>query len=151
MTKFAIGLACFLSSTIALSVTGQASFIARGNPGALTIAGKGIPVTGDAETGVYQADFSKVVTGIALRDEHTRTYLGSTGELKLKSGLKGGAFCGDLTVKGVTKEVCGVAQVSGGGVKAEFKVNVNDFNLGKASYLGVGVEPEVQVTVELKP
>jgi polyisoprenoid-binding protein YceI len=137
---------------------------AVGNPGFLEIKGEGAKLSGEVVLapdasflGVFTVALTEVKTGIALRDEHMHgKYLETakfpTASLKLKEGFKGsGKWCGDLTVKGVTKPVCGDGKVEtlGAGKKADLKftMKVADYPIGIPTYLGVTMAETVDVAV----
>lgn len=147
-------------------VSGPVSFTATGNPGFLKIQGEGAQATGDISTspdgsylGTITVELKGLKTGIDLRDEHMHTkYLESAkypvATLKLKEGFKaqGGKFCGELTVKGQTKPICGEAAVTDSGkrVKAKMTVSVKDFPaIGVPSALGVTMADTVAVEADL--
>lgn len=168
-----VAAAVFLSGTkVALAesfkVSGPVTFTAVGTPGFLKIEGEGAKASGDITTapdgsylGVITVELKGLKTGIDLRDEHMhKKYLESAkypvATLKLKEGLKGqgGKFCGELTVKGQTKAVCGEASLTddstGKRVKAKLTVNVKDFPaIGVPSAMGVTMADTVDVEADL--
>jgi polyisoprenoid-binding protein YceI len=106
---------------------------------------------------MYVADKLSVLiesfkTGIVIRDEHTWKHFNYQKHPKatlydLKA--KGGKAVGVLEVNGVKKPVSATYETKGDKVIAKFTVKASSFNLPKASYLGVGVNDDVAVTVEM--
>lgn len=141
----------------------EVTFVATGTPGFLKIEGQGAKLSGtvtsvaDSFTGEFTVELKDFKTGIALRDEHMhKKYLETDKHPKATlrlTAVKGGTFCGTLTLKEQTKEVCGEAQVSDSGasgksVKASFKLNVKDFPaVGVPSHLGITMADTVEVKV----
>lgn len=90
----------------------------------------------------------------SLRDKHFKQHIGGgpkmthprvdITELKASHG-KGRA---NLTLNGITKEVEIIYTEKPKFIEAHFNVNSTDFDLPKAQYLGIGVEPGVKVNVE---
>lgn len=156
----------FVSSTLASAETltikgGSVTWQAVGNPGLVKIDGKGGKPTGSVSidagkaSGTIECTMADFTTGIDKRDEHMRekylqvaTY--SKASLKLDPVTASGEqdWTGQLTMKGVTKPVKGHAKFSGTDVEATFSVNLNDFNVGVPSFLGVTVAENVNVTVK---
>jgi len=126
-----------------------------------------IALEGDALgdlAGTLSVDLTTLDTGIDLRNHHMQEKYLEVGKgdgfkdarlsaikidaPKLDAELK---FHADLTVHGETKPVTGTCKIHKNGtayeVEAGFPVNVLEFKIAKPSYLGVGVEDEVRVTV----
>jgi len=140
------------------------TFTATGNPGYLTIEGKGGKVTGKPElkdgkvSGTFEVALSALDTGDGLRNSHmTKKYLETDKYPKAKLVLepvalpKAGYFNwkGALTLHGETKPVSGVAFIEGSQIEAKFSVDMLDYKIKKASYLGVGVDEKIAVVVRL--
>lgn len=92
-------------------------------------------------------------TGIDLRDEHFWKHLNSTKNPKVtlkKLLAKDGKATADLEVNGVTKPINITYKTEGTNVKANFKTDASIFSLPKASYLGVGVDNNVEVEVVME-
>lgn len=154
-------------------------FEAIGKPSFLKI--KGIDDGGQGLSGSMSRDGTSVAgkavfrldalsTGLELRDSHMKEkYLElakfPTAELvirKLPWGARDagdfaevtGAFAGELTLHGVTKEVLGEATVErdGGELAAtvSFTIKLTDFKVGIPSFQGVTVADEVVVEVALE-
>lgn len=109
-------------------------------------------------------DLRTLDTGISLRNRHLRSnYLevdkGPTfSEARLRDirveRLEGKTtFRGVLTLHGESREVTGTANIvpNGGGYKLEanFPVRISEFKIPEPTYLGVGVQDEVVVRVNL--
>lgn len=167
MKRFLMAAVVALSATGAFAktyaVSGKADWQAVGEPGFLKINGEGGQVFGSAEqagdnkvTGVFTVKLANYTTGMGLRDEHMKTkYLEIAkfpeATLKLKPWVPTASdspFTGDLTLKGVTKPVTGVASFADGKFKATFKVVTADYPIGVPSHLGVTMAKDVTVTVE---
>ncbi len=151
LTLFAL-LVC--TTSYAKTFTGTATFTAQGNPGLITIAGTGVPVTGDTVTGTFVAQLSGIKTGINLRDTHLKDkYLEvkkfPTAELMIAPPAQPGPWSGVLTLKGVARPVLGTATFDGKHLKAEFTIDVSQYpGIGVPSWLGVTVAKDIAVTVE---
>lgn len=151
----------FLSSTVAVAkdvtvdeATSAATFTAVGKPGFLKINGAGATVTGGCRAGVciFTSDLTKITTGIALRDEHTKEkYLEvskyPTAKLQVKQLGASGDTTGRLTLHGVTKDVpvhvVLTPQSGGVSVVAEMQLKLTDFKLDIPTYMGVTVAEDV--------
>lgn len=92
-------------------------------------------------------------TGLSLRDKHAREkYLevSKYPEMTLVKAIgKGGKGRGLIKYRGVQKEVQGTYSISGNILKAEFPMKLSDFNIKGIKYMGVGVDDEVKVNVQL--
>jgi polyisoprenoid-binding protein YceI len=92
-------------------------------------------------------------TGISLRDKHMKEkYLETekypTATLKAAKG-KGGRFVGILAVHGVEQKINGTYEISGSELTTKFKTKASGYHISKASYMGVGVVDDVDVTVTI--
>ena len=157
------------------SRSGEVSFLAKGNPGFMKIEGKSSGgLTGELDPGntgapgVFTFAMKNLGTGIELRDEHMKEKYLEVGkhpkaifelvEIKLPNPLPAGdfekdaPFKGKLTVKGVTKEVSGVAKLKKEGSNltgnVEFATTVKSFNIELPSFAGITMADEVNVQVE---
>jgi polyisoprenoid-binding protein YceI len=94
-----------------------------------------------------------IETGIALRDKHAREkYLEveKYPEMTLVKAVgKGGKGKGLIKYRGVQKEVQGTYSVEGDTLKANFPIKLSEFNITGVKYMGVGVDDEVKIQVEL--
>ena len=91
-------------------------------------------------------------TGIDLRDEHFAKHLNSESSPRATlTELKGasGKASAKLEVNGVTQTINFNYVTKNNIVSSKFKLKASDFKLKKAEYLGVGVEDEVTLAVEL--
>ena len=92
-------------------------------------------------------------TDNGLRDEHMKNkYLevakfpkAALSELKASAGK----FDANLTLHGKTSKVSGVYQVVSNKVKASFKVLLSSFDIVIPKYIGVGVENEGKVEINI--
>ncbi|MEK2646009.1 YceI family protein [Bdellovibrio sp. BCCA] len=89
-------------------------------------------------------------TGVELRDKHTQKYLDTKAfpEAVLVSATgKGGKGTGKIKIRGVEKDIAGTYKVEGKVLKADFKLNLTDFDIKDINYMGVGVEDEITLHV----
>lgn len=147
---------------------GQASFKATG-PGGFKMEGKTptVDVADDGTTVKVTVGLKELASGISLRDKHmkekylevekfpTTVLAVPLASLKIPpaAGDLAGEAKGQYTLHGVTKELpfaykgtcdaAGLCKVTG-----EMKVNMNDFGIKVASYLGITVKPDVVVTAD---
>jgi polyisoprenoid-binding protein YceI len=168
LTSLAVLVVVPIAAHAALNLTGtsKVDFKAVG-PGGLSIEGKSadLQVADDGSAVTVTAPLASLDTGIALRNKHMKEkYLEveKYPEATLKASKAGitfpeegksvnGAFPGSLTLHGVTKDanVHYKATRSKGAyqVDATMKVNMNDYGMVTPSYLGVSVDPNVEVEV----
>ena len=115
--------------------------------------------------GAIVVDLRSLQTGIGMRDRHMReNYLevakGPEFERARLENIKvdklsgKSPFRGTLVLHGERREVTGSVELQpqdGGAyrIQAEFPVRVTDFKIAKPTYLGVGVQEEVQVKIAL--
>lgn len=164
--RFFKSLSILSSLFLASSVLGENSvtFKAKGSPGFLTIEGVGGKVVGQAVAdkdgkvnGVFEVDLRKFDTGIQARNEHMasekyfnfKKYPKATLILDSTIIPKEGYFTwsGQLTLHGITKPVQGTAHIEKSQVKAEFTIDITQYEVEKPSYLGVGVNEKVAFVV----
>lgn len=129
---------------VKLSPTGSFQAVSKKLKGKLEKTGDGFK----ADT--ISVSIESFKTGIDLRDEHFWKHLNSTKTPKasLKNLLaKSGTATADLEVNGITKPINITYKEEGANVKANFTTDASLFGLPKASYLGVGVENNVEVEV----
>ena len=99
-------------------------------------------------------DLKSLKTGVALRDEHTQKYL-KTAEFPqavlVKAKGKGGKGIAKIKIKGIEKTVRGTYVIVGDGkvLQASFPLKLSDFEISDINYMGVGVEEEVKITVQV--
>lgn len=145
-----ISFSIFAQSTITVHVTlsPSGSFQATSNKVKGNLKKNGDVIEADK----IQVMIESLKTGIELRDDHFAKHLNYSthpkavlSELKAQNG-KGSA---KLEVNGVTKPISVNYEVKDAIVKANFKIKASEFNLTKAQYLGVGVEDDVAITVEM--
>lgn len=113
------------------------------------------PQAGGFEAASVVLSVATLKTGISLRDRHmSEKYLESAKYPKatVTQALgKDGKFKAKLELHGRTRDVMGTYEVrtSAEGTKyleARFKTALSAFEIEEASYMGVGVEDEVEVT-----
>jgi len=153
-----------------LSTTGSpaASFSATAT-GGVTIEGKtsDLKVADDGKSVTVTVGLSALDTGMGLRDKHTKKALEvdkfPTAELTIaRSELKfpaAGAESsadakGKLKIHGVTKDVTFhyTAKLDGDtlAIKGSSKIDMTEYDIKTPSYLGVGVNPGVQLNVSFQ-
>lgn len=105
---------------------------------------------------VHVADFK---TGDETRDRHMLQTLGADQHpdavlklLPVKVSASEFKWLGELTLKGVTKPVWGLATVNGEKLDAKFILNLKEWRtaIEKPRRFGVGIADEVSVTVRTK-
>ena len=98
-------------------------------------------------------DLSSLKTGVSLRDQHMKDKYFEVRQFPqavlIQGTAKDGKFSGDLTIHGVSKKIEGSSSIDGSLVKTKFKCALSDFGIKPASYMGVGVEDEVEVEATL--
>lgn len=99
-------------------------------------------------------DLKSLKTGVALRDEHTQKHLKTTDfpqAVLLKAKGKGGKGIAKIKIKGIEKTVRGTYVIEGDGkvMNASFPLKLSEFAISDISYMGVGVEDEITVTVRV--
>jgi hypothetical protein len=98
---------------------------------------------------------SKLKTGLELRDEHTVKYLSKKGKYKhvaVAAKGKDGKGVGKIKILGKTKKFKFTYVKEGKYIKAKFKLKLEDFGFEGISYMGIGVEDQIEVvaTVGIK-
>lgn len=151
-------LALFASPAFGKTVSGDVAFSCKAVPGFLTIDGKGGHVDGtvdDKGAGRLTVKLADFDTGLELRNDHMKNkYLEVAkfpeASLVVKT-FTGSEFDGDLTLKGQTKPVHGVAKIEGGKLRAGFTLKLSDYPaIGVPTFKGVGVQDEVAISVEAR-
>ena len=103
----------------------------------------------------YQAnnivvDVRNVVTGISLRDTHTRKHLEVDkfpNVTLISANGKGGQGVGVIKIKGIEQKISGTYEVQGNMMSAHFSLKLSDFKIVGIKYMGIGVDDEVRVDV----
>lgn len=91
-------------------------------------------------------------TGLELRDKHTLKHLEvdkNPEAILVKATGKGGTGKGVLKFMGTEKEISGKYSLDGDLLKAEFTLKLSDFGISDVNYMGVGVEDDVVIKVNL--
>ena len=116
---------------------------------------------------IFKASLANIKTGIGMRDNHTKKYLGTEqwpdASLTVdKSAVKmpedgkktAGNAPGQFRLHGVTRDVKVAYSVERHGaeyaVDGHFGVDINDHKIEKPCYLGVCVDPKVKVDAKFK-
>jgi len=88
---------------------------------------------------------------MALRDQHMKekylqveTHPNAT---LVSATAQNGQFTGQMTLHGTTHEVSGTYTLKDGNYVATFKLKPSDYHIAKASYMGVGVQDELEIEV----
>jgi polyisoprenoid-binding protein YceI len=136
-------------ATADVSLTPAGSFTAKCD----TVKGeavlKGNTVTADK----IVVDLRNLKTGISLRDKHSRDkYLevDKYPEAILTDGKgKDGKGTGKLKIRGIEKAVSGSYTIKGDTLFAEFPIKLSDYDIKKIKYMGVGVDDEVTIKINV--
>lgn len=138
-----------LSFKVTLNPMG--SFIAQSKE----MVGDAVATASGFEASEVSLTLDSLKTGIELRDKHmNQNYFESKKFPKaiVKSAKgKGGAFKAQLTVHGKSQPIEGKYELRGGPtgpnwIEVRFGTTLSAFGIEEPSYMGVGVEDEVEVT-----
>lgn len=92
-------------------------------------------------------------TGLALRDKHAKEkYLevDKYPEMTVVKAIgKGGKGKARIKYRGVEKDVEGTYKVNGDTLVANFPMKLSDFKITGIKYMGVGVDDEIKINVEI--
>ena len=128
------------------------------------VSGNVTPMSGGALKGALAVELVKLETGISLRDRHLRqNYLevqkgpdfsvAKLDNIKIERLPGKTTFKGTLTLHGQQREVSGTADVQQDGkgyrVDASFPLLISSFQIPEPKYLGVGVQDEITIKVNL--
>jgi len=135
---------------ISVSLSPAGSFVAHSE----TVQGSATKTGADSYTAQgVTLELDTLKTGIDLRDRHMRDKYFETKKYPratLRSGkAQGGKFEGELEVHGKTKKISGPYEVKGQKITGKFKCALSDFGIAAAKYMGVGVDDEVEVEIQL--
>jgi polyisoprenoid-binding protein YceI len=163
-------LTCALAANAALTSVGESTsgFRAVG-PGGLKIDGTGKGVKASEAGGILTivAPVNDLKTGMSLRDDHlkkaihtdkhpTATLAVPRASLQFPEDGKSvtGSTTGKFTLNGVTKDLKFEYKVTRTGsdyhVQGKAQIDITAFKIEKPCYLGVCVEKDVQIKVQLK-
>ncbi|WP_413557709.1 YceI family protein [Bdellovibrio sp. HCB209] len=152
---FAAALITFgVSAAFAQSVVVDVTLNPMGDFKAKTNQVKGVAqVSGDSVSAQnIVVNMKSLVTGVELRDKHTRKYLEvdkhPTATLISATG-KGGKGTGKIKIKGIEKDISGTYKIEGKLLKADFELNASEFGIKDINYMGVGTEDIVKLHVEV--
>ncbi len=104
----------------------------------------------DAENIVVK--LGNLKTGIELRDSHTKKHLEVEKfpeAILISAHGENGKGEGTIKIRGIEKKIFGSYKVEGSILIAEFPVKLSDFGISGIKYMGVGVDDEAKVTVEV--
>lgn len=150
----AIGMMITATSAFAQQATVDVSLRPAGSFKAKTSDVKGAAVQKGAafEAQNISVDLKNLKTGIDLRDEHTKKHLkvDQFPEAVLVSAKgQNGSGEGVIKIKGIEKKISGTYKVEGTKLIAEFPLTLSDFEITGIKYMGVGVDDEVKLVVEV--
>lgn len=144
------------------TVTGDVTFKGETVGGLVDLVAKGgvlsceMNEAAGVASGSCTVKLADLTTGIDLRDDHMKNkYLevGKFPEAKIvikgwKTSVTPSPFEGELTIKGQTKPIKGLAQVDGGKLNAGFTLSLKDYPaIGAPEYRGIGVKDAIAVSV----
>ncbi len=155
MTKLAFSLLVFYS----LSVSAQEAVVDVKLHPAGSFKGRTTDVKGVATQKGDRVEAANIIvglkslaTGISLRDEHTKKYLETEKfpEATLVSAVgQGGKGEGVIKIRGIEKKVQGTYKIEGSRLNAEFPIKFSDFQIKSIKYMGIGVDDEGIIHVNL--
>ena len=149
---------------------GKVTFLAKGKPALISIRGEGAGVDGilkeekESISGQLAFQMKTLKTGIELRDEHMKNkYLEvekfpaavlQITELRIPGNkTEPFKFQGVMTLHGTQQPIDGEAKLTSGSsgdrLIADFKIQLSKFQIPIASFQGITVAEDVQVTVDL--
>lgn len=142
------------SSAIAQQVTVDVTLNPMGDFKAKTSDVKGVATVKGDEISAQNivVNMKSLKTGVELRDKHTQKHLETTKfpEAVLISATgKGGKGKGKIKIRGIEKDIEGTYKIEGKVLKADFKLNIADFEMKDINYMGVGVEDVVVLHVAI--
>tara|TARA_B100000925_G_C21960083_1_gene452984 strand:- start:335 stop:814 length:480 start_codon:yes stop_codon:yes gene_type:complete len=88
-------------------------------------------------------------TGIDLRDEHMKKRIKERTISVKNISAKNGKGSGEISINKIKKKISFNYNESDGKTKADFKLNLEEFGIKDINYLGVGVNNNVDVQIEL--
>jgi polyisoprenoid-binding protein YceI len=160
-----LGISLGAAAKLAGAGPSTAGFRASG-PGGINIDGKttDVRVADDGSTVTITVGLGALDTGMGLRDKHTKEALEvdkfpaaelAVARSELKFPAAGAESSGDakgkLKIHGQTKDVTFhyTAGAAGGAlnVKGTTRIDMTDYGIKTPSYLGVGVKPDVEISV----
>lgn len=116
------------------------------------IIGTATKTTDGIEAKNVKVPLKNLKTGISLRDTHARKYLEADkypeAILRVAKG-KDGKGVGLLKIKGIENKVIGTYEIKDNMVEADFPVQLSKYKITGIKYMGVGVDDEVQIHVQL--
>lgn len=132
-----------------VSLTPAGDFKATMNEISGSVTVKGDTITAND----VRVKLANLKTGMSLRDKHTKDkYLEvkkfPEAILTIGSG-KSGKGTGKLKIKNIEKDISGTYKIVGNNVLAEFPIKLSDYGIKGIKYMGVGVDDNVMVHVEM--
>jgi len=161
LSNLCVAVMCLAGSAMAAEQAPHLSFKVTLNPMGSFIAqskemvGDAVATASGFEASEVSLTLDSLKTGIELRDKHmNQNYFESKKFPKaiVKSAKgKGGAFKAQLTVHGKSQPIEGKYELRGGPtgpnwIEVRFGTTLSAFGIEEPSYMGVGVEDEVEVT-----
>lgn len=152
--KFLIALTTLIVSLTSFAETNLNIYVSLTPAGSFTanskaVKGKLIKTNNEFTAKKISVAIKTLKTGIDLRDEHFHKHLNTkTAVLTELKGANGKAT-GILEINGTKKPIEITYTEKENEVIAKFKTTASAFNLPPKSYLGVGVNDEVEVEVQL--
>lgn len=106
----------------------------------------------EVEARNISVDLKTLDTGIGLRNEHTLKHLDAKNHpeaILVKAKGKNGQGIGILKIKGIEKKIKGIYKINNNELHAEFKIQLEDYDIKNISYKGIGVSNEVKLRVSV--
>jgi hypothetical protein len=101
-------------------------------------------------------DVSTLDSGVELRDQHIHKYLNNNGtsqvsleNIKIDRMKQTGT--GRLHINGVKRKINFKVEKKENFLFTSFNINKKDYNLPKASYMGISVRPELELKIKIFP
>jgi len=91
-------------------------------------------------------------TGVALRDKHLLKRLDSEKFpeiILVKASGRSGKGTGVIKIKGIEKPISGTYKITNNICEAVFPLKISEFGIDDVSYMGVGVDDEVEISVSI--
>ncbi|PWU17987.1 MAG: YceI family protein [Bdellovibrio sp.] len=95
---------------------------------------------------------ANIKTGMPMRDTHTKKYLETSKypeAILLKATGKGGKGTGRIKIRGIEKDIAGTYKIDGDMMLAEFPLKLSEFGISGIKYMGVGVEDDIKLHVNI--
>lgn len=135
-------------ASVAVALTPAGDFVGKTSD----VRGQATLVNGEYTAQNIIVGLKSIKTGVSLRDVHTQRHLQTDKfpEATLVSAKgKDGKGTGQIKIKGITKDIAGTFRVADNMLLAEFSLKLSDFEIKGIKYMGIGVENEVKIKVQL--